>query len=439
MPKPTSTITVVGGGISGMSLALALHAVGIEEVDVYESAPAIRELGVGINVLPHAVRELAELGLLDELLQCAIATADYAYFTRRGQLIWQEPLGLAAGYRWPQLSIHRGQLLGVLHRAVVDRLGADRVHTGHHLARFDRHSEGGISAEFVEDETGRPVAHTQADLLVGCDGIHSTVRRALYPTEGPPRWNGVTMWRGVSVGDAFLSGRSMANIGSSRQRIVVYPISTLASRPGRAVINWVATRKVSTSEMPPQDWTLRAQREEVLGAFGDFSFDFLDAAQLIRQAKDIYQYPMVDRDPLPSWDFGRLTLLGDAAHPMHPVGGNGSSQAILDARVLAHELASRSDIDSAVRAYDHDRRPATAEVVRSNRRAGPHRCQDLVEELAPDGFETLSDVISRQELEDIAAEYKRVAGFDIERLNDRTSLAALSPPRATTAAVDRDG
>jgi 2-polyprenyl-6-methoxyphenol hydroxylase-like FAD-dependent oxidoreductase len=395
---------------------------------------------VGINVLPHAVRELAELGLLDELLEVAIATADYGYFTRRGQLIWEEPLGVAAGYRWPQLSIHRGQLLGVLHRAVADRLGADRIHTDHHLARFDRDSDGGVSAEFVEPETGRPVAHDRVDLLVGCDGIHSTVRRTLYPQEGPPRWNGVTMWRGVRVGEAFLSGCSMVNIGSSRQRVVVYPISTAESRPGHAVINWVATRKVSTSQMPPQDWTYLAQREEVLGAFGDFSFDFLDVTELIRETTNIYQYPMVDRDPLPSWDFGRLTLLGDAAHPMHPVGGNGSSQAVLDGRVLARELASRSDIDAAVKAYDDDRRPATTEIIRSNRRAGPHRCQDLVEERAPDGFEALADVISRQELEGIAAEYKQIAGYDIERLNNRTSLAGSWPPPCASAVVgDADG
>jgi 2-polyprenyl-6-methoxyphenol hydroxylase-like FAD-dependent oxidoreductase len=416
-------VAVVGGGIGGLSLALALHAAGIHEVDVYESASDIRELGVGINVLPHAVRELAELGLLDDLSRVGVATADFTYFTRRGQPIWEEPLGVAAGYRWPQLSIHRGELLGVLHRAVVTRLGPDRIHTGHHLTRFDRRSAGGISAEFVDHETDRVITGTQADLLVGCDGIHSTVRRALYPEEGPLRWNGVTMWRGVSDGEAFLSGRSMVNIGSSRQRAVVYPISGPGSSCGRAVINWVATRKVSTSDMPPHDWTYLADRNEVAESFADFRFDFLDVAGLIRHAEVIYQYPMVDRDPLPSWDFGRVTLLGDAAHPMHPVGGNGSSQAVLDARVLAHELALAADIEAAVRAYDQDRRSATADVVRSNRQAGPHHCQDLVEQRAPDGFKELSDVISRGELQEIADNYKHIGGYDIQRLNNRASLS----------------
>ncbi len=416
-------VAVIGGGIGGMTLALSLHAAGFDEVDVYESAPEIRELGVGINVMPHAVRELEEIDLVDELCNVGVATADFTYFTRLGQPIWEEPLGVAAGYRWPQLSIHRGELLGALRRAVIARLGSDRIHTGHHLARFDRRSEGGVCAEFLEQDTHRVIARACADLLVGCDGIHSMVRRALYPAEGPLRWNGVTMWRGISIGPAFLSGRSMVNVGSSRQRAVIYPISRSTSRPGSAVINWVATRKVSTAEMPPQDWTYLADRDEVLGAFGEFRFEFLDVTQLIRDAEVVYQYPMVDRDPLPSWNFGRVTLLGDAAHPMHPIGGNGASQAILDARVLARELAQKPSIEAAVEAYDEERRPATAAVVTSNRRAGPHRCQDLVEERAPDGFNRLEDVITRQELEDIAAEYKRIGGFDIERLNNRASLS----------------
>ena len=425
-------VAIIGGGIGGMSVALSLHAAGLEDVHIYESASAVRELGVGINILPHAVRELTELDLLDELSEVGVATADFTYFSRLGQPIWEEPLGIAAGYRWPQLSIHRGELLGVLHRAVVKRLGSRRIHTSHHLARFGAHSEGGIWAEFVERDTDRVIARAQADLLVGCDGIHSIVRRALYPDEGSLRWNGVTMWRGVSDGKPFLSGRSMINIGSSRQRAVVYPISNSRLRSARTAINWVATRKVSTSDMSPQDWTYVAQREEVLGAFEDFRFEFLDVVNLIREAEVIYQYPMVDRDPLPSWDFGRVTLLGDAAHPMHPVGGNGASQAVLDARVLARELALQPTIEAAVTAYDSQRRPATAAVVQSNRRAGPHRCQDLVEERAPNGFEELSDVITRQELEEIADEYKRIGGFDVERLNNRPSLSLSSHrPRAS--------
>jgi 2-polyprenyl-6-methoxyphenol hydroxylase-like FAD-dependent oxidoreductase len=417
-------VAIVGGGIGGMALALSLHAAGNADVTVYESAPAIRELGVGINLLPHSVRELAELGLLDALLAAGIPTGEYVYCTKQGQEIWHELLGVAAGYRWPQISIHRGDLLGVLHRAVVERLGPQRVATGHHLARFGQDPAGGAWGEFVERATGASVGRVEADLLVGCDGIHSLVRRAHYPDEGPPRWNGVTMWRGVTRGAPFLSGRTMVNAGASRQRVVVYPIGRAEEAQGRALINWVATmRTADGGPMPPQDWTYHADRAAVRDAFAPFVFDFLDLPALINGAEAVYQYPMVDRDPLPTWDFGRVTLLGDAAHPMHPVGGNGASQAILDARTLARALAVEPTVAAAVAAYDAERRPATAAVVQSNRRAGPHRCQDLVEERAPAGFTDLHAVVSREELAAIADAYKQTAGFDIARLNARPSLS----------------
>ena len=416
-------VAIVGGGIGGMALALSLHAGGIEHVDVYESAPVIRELGVGINLLPHSVRELSELGLLDDLLRVGIATAEYVYFTKRGERIWHEPLGMAAGYHWPQVSIDRGVLLGMLHRAVVERLGAQHIHSGHHLDRFQQEPDC-VRAEFVDRATGTPVSRVEADLLVGCDGIHSVTRRVFYPDEGPPKWNGVTMWRGVTESAPFLSGRTMINCGSSKQRVVIYPISRAAEENGQARINWVATmRTADGGPMPPQDWTFAADRNDLLDAFKSFTFDSLDVPALIRDAEVIYQYPMVDRDPLPSWAFGQVTLLGDAAHPMHPVGGNGASQAIIDARELARELVVQPTIEAAIAAYDSDRRPATAAVVQSNRRAGPHRCQDLVEERAPDGFTILHDVVSEAELTAIADEYKQTAGFEIARLNDRPSLS----------------
>jgi len=416
-------VLVAGGGIGGLTLALALNDAGIHDVQVLESAVALKELGVGINVLPHAARELAELGLLDALESVAIPTGELVYYSRHGQRIWGEPRGRAAGYDWPQFSIHRGELLGLLHRAVVGRLGAQRLHLGRHLQRFGEGAAGTVWAEF-EDRTTGGVVRVEGDVLVGCDGVHSVVRGQMFPSEGPPRWNGITMYRGVTEGAPFLSGRTMIMAGHFSRRVVVYPISRRHEREGRALINWVAEiRNHDGQPMPRQGWEYRATAEEAVAPFESFRFDFLDVPAMIRAADVVYRYPMVDRDPLPSWNAGRVTLLGDAAHPMYPVGSNGASQAIIDARVLARELALQSDVDAALLAYDATRRPATAAVVLANRQVGPERCMELVEERAPDGFANLEEVISLEELSAISASYKQKAGFDPATLNARPSLS----------------
>lgn len=417
-------IAIVGGGIGGMAMALALIDAGISDVDIYESASAVKELGVGINVLPHAVRELTELGLLDDLSGVGLPTSEWVLYSKHGQRIWSEPRGTAAGYNWPQFSIHRGELLGVLYRAVVSRLGADRVHVGHHLTGFGRTEGAKVSGDFVDRVTGEAVARIEADLLVGCDGIHSVVRQALYPNEGPPKWNGITLWRGVTEGDPFLSGQTMIAAGYPGRTVVVYPISKRHYDRGRALINWVASAKTAEGRpMPAQDWQHTVHRDQLLATFGSFRFDFLDVPALIGSAEAVYQYPMVDRDPLSTWDFGRVTLLGDAAHPMYPTGANGASQAIIDARVLARELASQSSVEAAVAAYDAQRRPDTGAVVEANRKGGPMRPLALVEQRAPNGFTNLDEVISPKELAQIAEGYKQAAGFDVQQLNSRPSLS----------------
>jgi 5-methylphenazine-1-carboxylate 1-monooxygenase len=417
-------VAIAGGGIGGMTLALSLRDAGIDDVDVYESASILKELGVGINVLPHAVRELTELGLLDELSGIGLPTAELEYYSKHGQLIWREPRGLAAGYHWPQLCIHRGELLGVLHRAVLDRLGRERVHTGHHLVRFGQKEGGPVWAEFADQTTGTSTGRVEADLLVACDGIHSVVRRQLYPDEGPPKWNGITMWRGLTVAPPLPSGRTMILAGYLRRLAVVYPISRRHELEGRALVNWVAQfGNAEHDSMPRQDWEHTARVEDVLAPFTSFTFDFLDVPALIRRTDVIYQYPMVDRDPLPTWNFGRVTLLGDAAHPMYPVGSNGASQAIVDARVLAREIAVQSSVEAGVASYDAQRRPATTRVVQANRQVGPEKCLDIVEQRAPDGFSNLDAIVSQQELEEIARSYKITAGFEPERLNNQPSLS----------------
>ncbi len=420
-----------------MALALALHDAGFRDVDVYESASQVKELGVGINLLPHATRELTELGLLDELHAVGVPTAELAFYTRHGQRIWSEPRGIAAGYRWPQFSLHRGELLGLLHRAVLQRLGPARVHPGHHLSRFGQ-GAGRVWADFVDRASGTPRSHVEADVLVGCDGIHSVLRQALFPHEGPPKWNGITMWRAVSEGRPFLSGRTMIIVGQAAQQMVVYPISRRHEAEGKALINWVAQFKNAPDQpMPAQDWDHTARFEDVIEPFRSFIFDFLDGPALIRAAAVIYQYPMVDRDPLPTWNFGRVTLLGDAAHPMYPAGSDGASQAIIDARVLARELTLQPSVEAAIAAYDAQRRPETAAVVLANRQGGPQRCIEIVERRAADGFVDLDAVISREELEELTGGYKRLAGFDPEALNNRPSLGP--PVRAPTVFAGPSG
>jgi 2-polyprenyl-6-methoxyphenol hydroxylase-like FAD-dependent oxidoreductase len=290
------------------------------------------------------------------------------------------------------------------------------------LARFGQDADG-VWAEFVDRASGAARSHVEADVLVGCDGIHSVMRQALFPHEGPPQWNGSTMWRAVTEGAPFLSGRTMIMAGHFGRRIVVYPISRRHEASGKALLNWVAEFKNAPEQpMPTQDWEHTARREDVLEPFTSFVFDFIDVPALIRGAETIYQYPMVDRDPLPTWNFGRVTLLGDAAHPMYPIGSNGASQAIIDARVLARELALQPSIAEAIAAYDTQRRPQTAGVVLANRQGGPERCLEIVEQRAPHGFYDLDSVISRTELEEISRTYKRTAGFDPEVLNNRSSL-----------------
>ncbi len=415
-------IVIAGGGIGGLATALSLHAAGLHDVTVYESATAMRELGVGINLLPHAVRELTELGLRDALAAEAIPTAHLIYFTKHGQEIWREARGTDAGYRWPQFSIHRGALLRILFEAAAERLGADRIVTGHRFEAFQQAGDR-IRAVFENRHDGREHI-ASGDLLVGADGIHSRVRALLHPGEGPPKWNGVTMWRGVSEGAPFLDGKSMVMAGTFARRIVVYPISRAHRERGEALINWVAeVRMQNEREMPPQEWEHSGDLADVLENFGAYRFPWLDFPEVAEAAEQIFQYPMVDRDPLPSWGKGRVTLVGDAAHPMYPVGSNGASQAILDARVLAMHLAKDASPGAALAAYEHERRPATAKIVELNRQVGPEQCMEIVAQRAPDGFERIEDVISRSELEEIAARYKRAAGFDRDTLNNRASFS----------------
>jgi 2-polyprenyl-6-methoxyphenol hydroxylase-like FAD-dependent oxidoreductase len=409
-------VIVIGAGPGGLTAALHLQRVGMD-VTVFESVPVIRPLGVGINLLPHAVRELTILGLADTLAAQAIETAELAYYNKFGQQIWSEPRGLAAGYHWPQFSIHRGVLQMVLFEAAVARLGTDRVRSGWHLDAVEQDPDG-VTARFVDRATGRPAGEVRADILIAADGIHSAVRRQFYPDETAPPFSGRILWRAVSEAPPFLTGRSMIMAGHADQKFVAYPISPEAAKRGRSLINWIAELRVGGAEAPvPRDWNRRVDQSRFAAPFANWKFDWLDVPAVIAAAETVYEFPLVDRDPVERWSFGRVTLLGDAAHPMYPVGSNGASQAILDAAALAEALTQEADPVAALQVYEARRLEPTSTIVRTNRQHGPEVVMQIAEERAPNGFKDIETVIPRAEREEIANRYKRIAGFDRERLN----------------------
>lgn len=411
-------VLIIGAGIAGLTAALSLHQIGVD-ARVFESVDTIEPLGVGINTLPHAVRELTELGLSDKLAETAIPTAELAYYSKHGKLIWTEPRGRAAGYNWPQFSIHRGTLQMLLLQAARERLGVDHIITGHPLVAWEDTGDG-VRASFANRRTG---AKTEAhgELLLAADGIHSTVRAQLYPHEGAPVWKGAILWRGVTGGPSFLTGRTMAMIGHEHQKFVCYPISNTGP-----VVNWIAELKFKADyQWRREDWNRRGDFSDFLPQFKSWRFDWLDVPALIRGADRCYEYPMVDREPLERWTFGRVTLLGDAAHPMYPIGSNGASQAILDARVLTREIRAHGTTETALQRYEAERRPATSAIVLANRGNGPDQVLQIVEERAPNGFTRLEDVLSDEERQEVAAGYKRIAGFDKDVLNSRAPIVVI--------------
>ncbi len=417
------TVLISGAGIAGLTLALSLHEQGVA-VRVFEAVRQLKPLGVGINLQPHAVRELDELGLLSKLDEIALRTEEVAYFSSGGKLIWSEPRGRNAGYDWPQFSIHRGKLQMLLFDEVIRRLGEDAVRTGCAVEGWREAGEG-IEVDLADRESGKSLGQECGSLFVAADGIHSRARAVLYPDEGMPAWGGIVMWRGVTRGPRFLSGRSMAMAGCKPRKFVCYPIAD--DGEGGSIINWIADLKFPDDYLwRREDWNRQGRLDDFLPQFADWHFDWLDIPAIIRNAESVYEYPMVDRDPLPQWTHGRMTLMGDAAHAMYPIGSNGASQAILDARVLTREILRHGLNAAALRAYEAERRPATAKIVLLNRADGPDKVLDIVEERAPQGFSRIEDVLSREEMENTAKAYKQVAGFDVETLNQRPRIVPIA-------------
>jgi len=415
--KDTEAI-VVGAGIGGLTTALFLERHGIA-CEVFERAGAIRELGVGINLMPQAVATFAALGLAEDVEAAGIAPDHLFYRTKAGLTAWDEPRGRAAGLPFPQVSIHRGRLQGVLYRAFEAR-SPGRVHCDRKLLTVEETADG-VRARFAANDGS--VHEVTGDVLVGADGIHSTVRAALYPDEGRPRWSGRVMWRGTADWPAFAEGRSFVIAGDIDTRLVLFPIGA-GETPETRLTNWVLVHRVAEDGATwegTQDWQNRADRDSCLRAVADFHLPDLDVSALVAATETIYEYPMSDRDPLERWTFGRVTLLGDAAHPMYPFGGNGAAQAALDAKALAEALAgSRDDPVAALSDYEAARREAVYAVVLNNRQGGPERVIDLVEQrnraegIAPED-------VPYEDRQAIVHGYAQMAGYSRDQLQRHAS------------------
>jgi 2-polyprenyl-6-methoxyphenol hydroxylase-like FAD-dependent oxidoreductase len=414
-------VIIIGAGIGGLVTALSLHAAGYE-CDIYESVSEIKGLGVGINLLPHAARELDELGVLERLIDVSVQPTTLRYFTRRGQQIWSEARGLAAGYRWPQLSIHRGTLQQTLLDITRERIGAQHIHTGYHLTELSSDDDG-ATAEFSAGRRGPHRATVRGSMVIAADGIHSVARALRYPDEGMPHWNGALLWRGTAEIEPVFDGRTMIWAGHPDHKFVGYPIRDVAN--GTQLFNFIAEFRTSDQQLTErEDWNQPGVLDDFIDRFDDWRFDWLDIPALIRAAPGTYRFPMVDRDPVAQWTFGRTTLLGDAAHPMYPIGSNGASQAILDARVLVGCLQSYpDDVARALARYDEVRRPTTAKIVLANRGFGPEMPMKLVEERAPFGFMSINNIITPAEILQVTEGYRATAGFALKELNEGMSLA----------------
>ncbi len=411
-------IMIIGAGIGGLTTALCLHARGLE-VEIYEATSEIAPLGVGINLLPHACQILDELHLLDVLLADGIETQELIFFNKFGQQIWQEPRGIAAGYPWPQISIHRGNLQMSLLAQVEQRIGQDRIHTGMVLQCVV--GDGDVARATFKPKQG-DVLEIEASGIIAADGIHSTARAQFYPDEGMPLWNGAVMWRGLMETEPFLTGRSMFMAGHQEQKFVAYPVGQSEFEQGRSLTNWIAELRFPITDLlEREDWNRAGNFAAFTEQFSSWEFPWLSIGQLIEDAQTCYEFPMVDRDPIERWSFGRVTLLGDAAHPMYPIGSNGASQAILDAAAITRALVSvGGGADGIVAAFEHyqaERQPATAAVVRANRGNGPEQVMQLAEQRAPHGFTDINDILPLAERSQIAARYKQLAGFSKEALS----------------------
>lgn len=414
-------VIIAGAGIGGLTAALSLQKAGID-VWVYEAVEDILPMGVGLNILPHASRELIELGLKDDIDQIAIRTKAMNYYNHEGKLVISQPCGLHAGYNWPQWSVHRGELHMLLLNTFQQRAGADKVITGARITGFTEQGGTSVIAHFETHPT--KALDAECDVLVGADGLHSVTRRQLFPTEGAPIYCGLVLYRGATVAPQYLDGKTMVIIGDKRLRLVSYPISSKTQRESsekESLINWIGVLPIAKDEAPTEDWNNLSQQEKLKPRYADWKFDWIDVPQIMNSTQEIYEFPVNDRDPLETWTKGRVTLLGDAAHPLIPVSSSGAVQAIIDGRALAYALASHEDTLEGLQAYEAERLETANATVRISRENGPDEVLEIVRQKCPEDAENIHDYVSQEELQAVIDDFKERTGFGIQALNSRPS------------------
>lgn len=408
------TVLIAGGGIAGLALGLTCHQIGVP-FKIFEASSALRPLGVGINLQPVAVRELFDLGFEERLPEIGVETRDYGMHARFGQDVWTEPRGRFAGYHWPQYSVHRGKLLMLLYETLLERAGSNCIETGWRATGFHNAEDHAILR--LEDKNGAKREEI-GSLIVGADGIHSALRAQIAPEEGPPPWGGSILWRGTTQAKPFKSGASMVLIGYPGLRFVSYPISATDPETGLATINWICHLKFDNSHaFRKEDWTRKASLDDFFPHYADFDLDWIDIQGLITNTDEILEYPMVDRDPLPQWTTGRVSLMGDAAHAAYPVGSNGAGSAIIDARHLGAAFLAHGLTPLALNTYEAQMRPITTAVTLANRSAGPDAILEVVDARSGGDFDDVSTVMSREELAAHAEKYKQTAGTSVAEVN----------------------
>ena len=413
------TVLIAGGGIGGLTLALSCQQLNIPFI-IFEKTKTLEPLGVGINLQPNAVRELSDLNLKQDLYKIGVETQEFGLFSKKGLEIWTEPRGLAAGYNEPQFSVHRGQLQKLLYNKLIERADRFSIKTGYSVNSFENLSSG-VKLNCFNKRSEKEETFF-GSILVGCDGINSQVRKQMYPNEQAPIWNGAVLWRGITSEAPFRTKASMVMIGHDTQRFVSYPISDPDSN-GRSIINWIAELKFDPSNpWPKGDWSKKVNKSKFIDQFKDWSFEWINPHQLISDAGDVFEYPMVDREPLEKWTFDNTTILGDAAHPTYPVGSSGASQAIIDSRKLVYQFKNKGLNNSALLSYENEMRPITNKITLTNRQAGPDALLQVVEDRCDGEFIEIEDVITKKELKQHADKYKMVAGINIERLNNSKGI-----------------